>query len=308
MKIVNYEMFSMNDHFSDFKLNVGWRIYAFSPPIYTNLDTKRKVKSKSRPHPVGSSVLFKYQDRYFLVSAAHVFKRFPLDTLGLFHSHSMYYLNGHLQLSNPKVEMDDKIDIAIVELEKDFVETIPCDFQFYDLRWFNVDHDDIDEMRYLIVGSPLTRYKLKLDIKKVHNYPFIFLTHPLHNEGYFKKLKVETATHLLLNYNRKKIQDSSGEYQWGPKLEGISGCGIWIVSKFASMQSFSDVSIYPTAILIEYEAEYHSIVGTRMRVITEMLRQSFGVEIQRSRRLNVNLNRTALYLNQLPLKNKKYEF
>lgn len=286
-------MITFEKYISEATLEIGKRIYEYSPPIFSNKNITSGRVNKARPMPIASSVLFTINERYFLVTAAHVFKRHRLADLGLFHGNLLYHLNGDLKLSNPNSCEKDRLDIAILELERGLANDLAVAFKFYDLIKFNPDHPHYNDARYLVVGTPLTRHKLKLSNKKIINYPFIFLTKPIDSETTYDGLGVRTYSHLLVDYTKRRIQNSSTRnYQMGPQPVGLSGCGIWTISRFLRFSS-SDFSFYPSGILIEYDANYHSIISTRMRIITEILRQGFNVEIQRTR-VDLNIENTRL--------------
>lgn len=270
-------------------LALGARIFQYTPALYTNYhQQKNKARNESRPGPVGSAVLFRFEERHFIVTAAHTFKRFDLKTVGLFYDQKFYHLDGGLRVSNPAIDTKDKIDIAIMELAPDYVGKLPSVFQFYDLNSFFIDHQDYEDMRYLIVGMPITRYRLKLRINKIEQTPFIFMTSRLASETTLKNMKMHNDHNLILEYTRKRVQETNtGKYITGPLINGMSGCGIWIIPNLVSHKGSDDLKFYPTAILTEYEPDYHCIAATRMRVVSESLRQVFNVPLPASRTLNI---------------------
>ncbi|RAW01979.1 hypothetical protein DQQ10_05315 [Pseudochryseolinea flava] len=218
----------------------------------------------------------------------------------------MHYLEGRFQLSNSTLDEADKVDIAIIELTDMFVKKLPDFFQFFDLNTFNLDHSDQVGMTYLLVGSPLSRYKLKLDIQKVVNEPFIFRTSRVDHPSTFPKLGVQKSTHLLVEYTRKRVRKSNdGTYITGPALNGMSGSGIWITPSFVSQNNFSDIKFYPTGILIEYHSEHCCVVSTRLRVVTEILKQCFNVPISKSKLLDLNFITNQIPSSSLPLRSSQ---
>lgn len=129
------------------------------------------------------------------------------------------------------------------------------------------------------------------------------MTSTIESEPGMSKLGLDKRYHVILEYTRKKIQQStSGQYITGPRLNGMSGCGIWIVPSVATAGDFSDLNFYPTAILTEYEPKTHCVVGTRIRVVTEILRQQFNLPIQKSSLINLNFSGQRIERSSLPLR------
>jgi hypothetical protein len=75
----------------------------------------------------------------------------------------------------------------------------------------------------------------------------------------------------LLELDRKKVTGLDGP-RAAPKLNGMSGCGIWTAPRGLHDEAPERL----VAILIEYHAEStKAIVGTRISVVLDGIRQHF---------------------------------
>jgi hypothetical protein len=264
-------------------LALGAEMYHYTPPIFCSKNLSSGRLNRTRPMPVASSLLLRRNERYFLVTAAHVFKKHEFDTLGLFHSNDLYYLSGHVRLSSPEKIDDDRIDLAIVELPQSFASTLPNVFKFFELRNLYVDERRAAGDSVVVVGSPLTRFRLNLGHKKVINEPFIFRT-TLCEDSVYSKARFDPNTNLLLHYRRRRVQNSNTrKYEMGPDPHGLSGCGVWRITNIISGVYF------PVGILTEWSNNFSALIGTRMNVVMEILRIGFGVDVAPSRSVNLSI-------------------
>ena len=117
--------------------------------------------SKNEIILTGSGVLFEIDNRYFIFTVAHVFPENMNDTFFII-PYEAIYLGGKLyNVSLPKSgnRNDDKIDLAVIELQPEIVAKLKTEYKFHSFQDILLGHT-IDEFhRYLSVGYPSTKTK-----------------------------------------------------------------------------------------------------------------------------------------------------
>lgn len=271
-----------SQYISDVTLELGKRLVKYTPAIFKRDDRR------GRPDHISSSILLKWGDSHFLVTTGHTIKQHRIEDLGVFFNDTLITIGGQFRTSTLPWEKD-KIDIAIVKLDQSFLQEISGHFEFFDLKTFNIDHNDIEGSNYLVVGYPLTKVRIKPSVKKIIIEPFIFRTNSNTNNNKYKKLGFAKHTHLILNYRERRIVDSLRKKKvQGPHPRGLSGCGIWCIPNFVS-NNIESIAFFPSGVIIEYYNEETALVGTRIPVITEGIRQIFEPNITPAKKLKVNL-------------------
>ena len=238
-----------------------------------------------RAEPVASCLLLKCDDNYFLISASHVIKE---GKLALHFNNTLLPIDISEDSFFTKMEReeDDKLDILIVKLTSPFVAALPPYYSFFDLRTLNIDFDDVEISSYLVVGYPLTRFKLNPTEQIISIKPFAFRTH-IHTDGAIhQKLKTFNNTNLILHYRKRKIKNNgTGENVEGPNPKGLSGCGVWLI---ANLLEGKNSFFFPVGILIEHDNRYCALTITRINVITEIIRVKWNIDIPQSKKVNLN--------------------
>jgi len=262
-------------------IEVGKRIALSTPPLYIN--------GTDKPTLVSSSILIKWKTNHFLVTSGHTLRQFKPTELGLIFNKTFLIIGGYHGTSNSEKIEDDKIDIGFFHLSEEFLEQLSGAFQFHDLESFDFDHEDTEGDDYFIVGYPITRTKVRPDKNKIFLSPFLFRTKLNKDAKLYQKTKTRQISNFLLDYRRKKIKNLLPDtIVTGPEPNGLSGCGVWITSDPLT-HDVNEIKYYPTGIIIEYYKEHNLLIGTRMRIITEVLRQTYDNSIPTSNRIKVNI-------------------
>jgi len=261
---------------------IGKKILAYTPLLY-----KKMGNRKDRPEPIASSFLLKFENSYFLITASHVVPNGNITGLGLFFNSTFFNLDGECLYTKTKNIEDDKLDILIVKLSELFIKEIGAAFLFFDINNINVDIADVSGDCYLVIGYPITRIKLNIAQKKELKFPFIFRTNIQQQNKIHKHLKTNENYNLIFYYGKHDIQNSkTGISQEGPKPNGLSGCGVWLITDLLDT-TFS--SFMPVSMLIEYDAKFNVFVTTRIRLITESIRNKWQIEIQQTKKFHLDL-------------------
>ena len=171
----------------------------------------------------------------------------------------------------------------------DFLHQLGTGYDFYDLKTLDIDHLDSDGDDYLIVGYPISRIKVRPDKNKIEMRPFLYRTNLNKNSENFKKTETKPHINLLLNYDKNRLKDLLPDNAvQGPEPNGLSGCGIWKISNPVT-HDINSIKYYPTGIIIEYYRKHKLLIGTRMKIITECIRQAFEPSMNQSKTLSINI-------------------
>jgi len=274
------KILTVEQHINEISFQLGKTLFKYTP-IIINRSTKEKV--------VSSSLLLKAGTNSFLVMAGHTIKSNKAAQLGLTFGNAFISLGDQSYVvSNPEQIDDDKVDCAIFKLTDGFVNVLPPDeFQFVDLNRINIDHDDIEGYNYVLFGYPISKSSVRAAARKIRIEPFNFRTSLIQEQNLFKKIGVSPLTHQLLYYRKRSINDGLNNRVTGPDPVGLSGAGIWCIPTFVT----DKVHYFPTGIATEFNKQRSCILGTRIRVITEMIHREFGVPMPRSRKVNLGFTK-----------------
>lgn len=252
-------------------LKISKEIATFSPPIFLN--------SGKKPEPISSSILVKWNNGHFLVTAGHTLKNFEKNNIGLISNRTFLRSAGYYFTTKTDTIENDKIDIGVYQLTNDFLNQLGTGYSFYDLKSFDIDLLNTDEDEYLIVGYPISRTKIRPDKNVIEMRPFLYLTNLNNNPELYDKTKTKSQTNLLLNYDRNRLRDLIPDnLVQGPEPNGLSGCGIWRISN-PMTQDINSIKYFPTGIIIEYYKNHKILIGTRMKIIAECIKQVFGSQL-----------------------------
>jgi hypothetical protein len=180
------------------------------------------------PFLVGSGILLRVADDLFLITAAHVIeenRENDLYTIGQFGTTALegrFYRNA----SEQKDHSDEPFDIGVLHLNTDTVtalgqvnEVLPNQCAIAEPRPTRRLH--------LIIGYPHTKNR-KLDLRKRKVFPktFRYYTLPASPKRHGNH-GLDTATHLLLDFERRHVMPFGGHDQTAPHPAGMSGGAVW---------------------------------------------------------------------------------
>jgi len=262
---------------------IGKEIFDHTQVIYF-------INKKGKPEAVSSAIGLKCQDNYFIVTAAHTLRQFKNQILGIIPDSQWIELYGeHVYTNSGKID-EDKFDVGVHRLENNIIQKIGDKMKFFDLANFFPDHEDEVGQSYMVVGHPLSKVKLIHAEGRKHLAPFLFLSDLNQQDKMFFNQGFNKLTHQFFNYRQRRIYEyMTRKMVQGPEPKGLSGCAIWKVSDLI-VNDFRSVQFYPTGIVIEYIKEYSVLVVTRINVISELIRQSFDVNIRKSKAIKIRGN------------------
>lgn len=267
----------------DLSIEISKSIANHTIQFFTNND-----KGEATPH--GSGILIELGGKFFMITATHVIGENPKKIFTILPNKELTLggtlLNGPLPKSGKRE--DDKIDISIMELAESVVNDLSQSFEFLQLFNIDINHVPIDEMKYLLLGYPETK------TKKVWNKPeilakiFHYMSLPdLHFD--FLKFGFKHFTHIAIQFDGKAVSWKTGKKSTSPRLNGISGSGVWYFKNFPEEKSKETYQLVGIVIEQIYKTNHKDIIATKIGFITEIIRQRYNMKIPKSKEINISV-------------------
>lgn len=230
---------------------ISKQILKYTPQLYY---IEKNYPDKT-PKPLGSSVLYASETNNYLITAKHVFNNENEWSVGILIKNIFYALEGIKYQTT-----DNNLDIAVFHLTERLTETLLESYSF-------LNSDQIDENhyytkllpRYLEVGFPLTKSKLKKHDKTIRVNPFILVSDIIKQSNEYIYVNIPKT--------RKSFNDNIPT-RTIPILTGLSGSGLWYVSNFYRL-NFKLVGI-----MIEWDDKNKKYTkGTKINFVTGMIKE-----------------------------------
>ena len=208
---------------------------------------------KTRPEPIGSGVLFEFNNNYYIVTAAHVVYDYAmkkprnpyreeddyddpsdayltLNNIGIVYN-QYYYPVQHVKFvyTNEK-RLERNIDIAIITIDLDSVKELKESFTFITLNDILTNHNTSIDGIYYTYGYPASWTEIEDKSCLIKHEPFMFITKGVVPNNI--KITFDKEDNILISYSKKDIYYTSIEKDiddFSPN--GISGCGLWYYDK-----------------------------------------------------------------------------
>ena len=246
--------------------------------------------AKPNQHAAGSGILLNIAEKYFIVTAAHVFSE-QSEKLYVIASEEAISLGGMLYTTPiPKFgsRLDDKIDLAIIEIEGDIATKIKTEYKFIELNDILLGHGMDPDSRYLAIGYPLTKTKKIWGKNELKAKPFAAVLKVAENFHY-KKFKFSFNSHIAIEFNSEIVSENNLKTHLSPSLEGISGGGLWYLPDFLEKDSNYTKKLIGITIELVNGPTNKVIVATRIDLVTEFLRQHLLLDIPHSKKISINI-------------------
>jgi hypothetical protein len=247
--------------------------------------------AKPNQHAAGSGILFNIDERYFILTAAHVYSE-QHEKLYIVASGEAISLGGMLYttpLPKSGSRLYDKIDLAVIEIENVIANKIETEFKFIKLVDIELGHLVDKQSRYLSVGYPLTKTKRIWGKDELKSQPSALILSPTLKFNY-EKFGFSFNTHIAVDFNRKIISENNQTPHFSPSLEGISGSGLWYLPDFLNKESNYCKKLIGIIIEKVNGPSGNAIIATRIDLITELLRQQLLLSaIPKSKAMKMNL-------------------
>lgn len=274
------------ERFQDFKVKI---VTATANSILKSTIQFFSNNEKGEPSATASGILVTLGDRFFMVTAAHVIAE-DYNDLFIILPDKELQLGGILH-STPLPESgkreDDKIDIGVMELEDSVVTDLIQSFCFIEIDNIEIDHQ-VEELKpYLSVGYPATKTKKVWKKAELSAIPYPYQTEAEMTFDY-EKFGFSSTTHIAVKFDGKVKSSNNPTIHKAPKLNGISGSGLWFLKDFATPKTIKNKQLIGLVIERVNKTNNQAIIATRIDLITEFIRQHFDIDIPKPKKLKVN--------------------
>lgn len=225
--------------------------------------------------PLDSGVLLQINENYYLCTAAHTYYKEEVGNIGTFIGEDFYVLQGELSLLPIDASREnDKADIAVCKLTNEVVEDLKIKYKFLPLERVCINHKLQEENRYFMLGYPVTKTKKNVSTKTIKVKPFKFVTKGIISSNRYEKIGCDFLVNYLIDFHRYKVTNLKSKRKLtAPKPEGNSGTGLWF---------FNGKELVLVGIMIEYDNKESVFIGTRIDLVTELIRIRFDSTIPQS--------------------------
>ncbi|MCG3706940.1 hypothetical protein L5F43_10665 [Aliarcobacter butzleri] len=227
------------------------QIFKFSPQLFLLENETLPIMPKA----LATSVLYKNNGNFYLITASHVFKDHDYKKIGILSNDTFSYLHGFTLLSQ---DPENKIDLAIMKLAEHFVGDIQKEYKFLDDSYIIKNHTYINTQNYLMAGYPVHMSKYYGNTYKREQ--FILLTQPS-NKNIYDKLKLNKDLHTLMDLERPRSFNNINYDSKIPKLYGMSGSALWFIPSLGK-HTFKLIGI-----MIEWHKDEKVTVSTRIDAV-----------------------------------------
>lgn len=284
-------MITLIDYYNELQFEAAKEIYRLTCQFFT-------IKNDI-PKAHGSGVLIQTGSHFYCLSAAHVTQDEKdnsfYDIFIPLKENTFQKLGGELTINSVPVEKrsKDRIDIAILKLNKETVEIISNYYNFLQYNEVEISHQVELLPKYLSVGFPASKKYAKYNPKtqKIKTKSFIYTTIP-ETDKVYKKLNCETFANIIVKYDKNNVRDYKNKtLKVGPDTFGISGSGLWFVP-FQVREKKDKIEKKLVGILTEWPIKNRKVwIATRIDVFTEIIRQKYDDSIEKSKIVGLKLNK-----------------
>lgn len=274
---------------AELSIEAAREILKYTPQLYRKLGSSEPIQVE----PWATGILLEIDCVNFLITAAHVLEenKQPInpEDIGIMVGNTFHILNGFIKYSGTGLHKQNiKIDLTVWRLDdQGIVNDIKQKYDFLSFNHIEIDHTTSNQFDYLIVGFPVTKSKLKNKTKTIRAQPFIFLTNNA-DEKKLESLGFESHSNVIVNYRKRKIKNGVGKIVQGPDPYGLSGCGLWYFPNKTSTIVGGTTRL--VAIMTEWDQNSSTLIGTRIHIVTEIIRKEYGLNIAPSQRTRINLS------------------
>lgn len=216
--------------------------------------------------PLGSGVLVKVFDNYYLFTASHVAATKDGEELYVLTKRGIRTIIGEARESD--LEVNSKIDVAYIRLHPQFVELLKESYEFLPQNRILLNHFTNDSTFYLAYGYPAVNIKVDAENRMVRVGSEFYLLKPS-KEKVYKRYGLDEQAHFILDFAGKgtslftdeKIKVNSEPY-------GISGGGLWALKQTQNIENPLDYALI--GLLIEYrKGQYHILIANRIDIVVQ---------------------------------------
>jgi hypothetical protein len=242
--------------------NQTWKRTSF--PIFYLAD-REKV-----PSIYGSAVILDVQGHFFVVTAAHVLTGRAGGTLWLPGKGVLIaFPEGGASTAKDPADPDcvegDEIDIAVLPIDSDTVKTLSGDYVTTPIESVFTDSIAPDAV-YSFLGFPSSKFEVAYPHKTRGVAKYIWISGQIALPQRYKVVDKSPSNHIVIYFNKKKVEKDDGTKATPPDPHGMSGGGIW-----ANAEG-NDKARRLVGIGIEYRMKEKCLIGTRIAFVVEAIR------------------------------------
>jgi len=243
-----------------------------------------KDNAKGEPAPIGCGLLISLADKFFMLTAAHVIAE-DYNNIFIILPNKELQLGGVLHftpLPATGKREDDKIDIAVMELDDSVVVEILATHKFITLNNIEIGHNDVQMPYYLSVGYPATKTEKVWGKAEISAIPYPYQTE-LESGFNFEKFGFASSSHVAVKFDGKVISEKNITVHKSPQMNGISGSGLWFLKDFAKPEMIKNKQLVGLIIERVNKSNNQALIATRIDLVTEFIRQHFNLSIPKSK-------------------------
>lgn len=209
---------------------IATEIKKYTPQLYYH------TYANDAPCPIGTSVLIKTKNNFFLVTAAHIFHKEKIKNIVLFINKYLYRIAGELNFHEPNDEHHDphNLDIAVFKLDYIMVDLLKNYYSFLELQDLELDHFSSNDSRYLVFGYPAQITKQNEFKKTIKAIPMSFETVGVNLHHYYRDNIERNKTIILLGLQNNIKPTNRNSINKISDFAGISSCGVWHVTTLST--------------------------------------------------------------------------
>lgn len=181
-----------------------------------------------KPDVCGTGTLVKKGSKHFILTAAHVVRRFSPLFVPTGTEHVPLSINWILSSTARDDCERDPLDYAIAELGTKQSELLRQRWTFVPDNLLDGVGDEFATAEYAFTGYPTSRDRVVFERREHRFQPRFFIQHSVASSA-LEKAGFSPHTHIGIHFKQTKNVNEVGLKVSLPKMEGVSGGAIWRV-------------------------------------------------------------------------------
>jgi len=247
--------------------------------------------------PLGSGILFSFEDNYFILTAAHNLKGLKRQDLSVRIGNSLISLEHDIlhYISETGENKDDKIDLgAILIRTNDAIQDINTFNRCINLE--DINFNPVQQKStsiqttnpdYIMFGYPESQTKLKHGSSDHWKVKVLYFKCGLNNIDTSEIIDLGFRNHIFCTRTKGGSDLYTGQKRNLPLLYGMSGCGLWQLNKIDVNTGRFQLKLCG----IFYGVEKEFLIFTKVGHVIDMIRESFNLKKLPCLGYNLNWNK-----------------
>lgn len=219
----------MNDEYR--KLNS--QLFSITQALTKSIVPVFDISNDFNKEVIGSAIFLKYKQEYFLLTCVHVIGNEAEYNLHLYLNKEFYSFKDDVFLISSEDVENDQTDLAVHRLKDTTTESLLNEgFQCWEIKEGTYKGLTGKRLYHIVIGYPATRNKFRT---VVNPKAIAFGAFEVSDEVY-DKLNRSKQNDFFLDVNYKDAMWYPNDDETPvtlPKLNGISGGGVWLVGDFS---------------------------------------------------------------------------